>query len=251
MNLTAIPALQSNYIWLLQDEQSHCVIVDPGEAGPVIKVLQQNKIIPNAILLTHHHSDHVGGVNELLKTYPELQVYGPEETSKFGVQHIVYEQSEIKIGAMAFTVLDVPGHTAGHVAYLCHPYLFCGDVLFSAGCGRIFEGTPQQMYASIQKLNALPEDTLVCCAHEYTLNNLEFALAFLPEDHVLEAYKQKIIQLTKQKRPTLPSTLQIERVINPFLRCTNISLQKKLGFNQLIIDDWKIFAELRSRKDSF
>ncbi|MDI6955489.1 hydroxyacylglutathione hydrolase, partial [Pantoea sp. Pa-EAmG] len=182
MNLTSIPALQDNYIWTLNDEQGRCLIVDPGEARPVLEKIRANHWQPQAILLTHHHHDHVGGVSELLEHYPQLEVYGPQETADKGARTILSDGDEFTLLGLNFRVIATPGHTLGHISYFSSPYLFCGDTMFSGGCGRLFEGTAQQMFESFQALNQLPADTLICCAHEYTLSNMKFAAAILPHD---------------------------------------------------------------------
>ncbi|MDR0805610.1 MAG: hydroxyacylglutathione hydrolase [Enterobacteriaceae bacterium] len=251
MYLSNIPALQDNYIWLLSADKQTTVIVDPGEVQPVIAALTQQQLIPDAILLTHHHHDHTGGVAELVKRYPALSVYGPEETRSKGAQFIVKQGDTITAAGMNFSVIDVPGHTLGHVAFYCAPHLFCGDTLFSAGCGRIFEGTPEQMYHSLEKLAALPDETKVCCAHEYTLSNLRFANFVLPEDSEIETYKKQVEQLRAENQASVPTELQFERKINLFLRCQQIDLQRKLGIIDPTIEIWQIFARLRAMKDNY
>ncbi|AKJ42837.1 hydroxyacylglutathione hydrolase [Pragia fontium] len=251
MHLISIPAFQDNYIWLLTKDSQTTIIVDPGTAQPVIQALQQHQLTPDAILLTHHHNDHTGGVAELVRHYPALKVYGPEETRSKGAQIIVKEGDHVVAGGMTFSVLDVPGHTIGHIAFYCSPYLFCGDTLFSAGCGRIFEGTAKQMYHSIQKLAALPDNTKVCCAHEYTLSNLRFANYVLPEDIDIETYQQQIEQLRAENQASVPTELQLERKINLFLRCHQIDLQRKLGINDPTIEIWQVFKQLRAMKDNY
>ena len=251
MHLIRIPAFQDNYIWLLTNNNHTTIIVDPGEAKPVIDALIQQNLTPTAILLTHHHNDHTGGVAELVRQYPELKVYGPEETRNKGAQIIVKEGDKLSIGTIQFSVTEVPGHTLGHVAYYSEPYLFCGDTLFSAGCGRIFEGTAKQMYHSLQKLASLPDSTKVCCAHEYTLSNLRFAHSVLPENIEIETYQQQIEQLRAQGQASIPTELQLERKINLFLRCHEIDLQRKLGMNVPSIETWQVFERLRSMKDNY
>ncbi|WP_345831624.1 hydroxyacylglutathione hydrolase [Erwinia sp. HDF1-3R] len=251
MNLTSIPAFQDNYIWSLSNEEGQCLIVDPGEAAPVLAALEKNSWQPVAILLTHHHHDHVGGVKELLKTYPDLPVYGPEETRDKGANVLVGEGDKVAILGCEFSVYHTPGHTLGHISYFSHPYLFCGDTLFSGGCGRLFEGTPRQMYESFQKLNKLPENTLICCAHEYTLSNMKFAHAVLPQDVEIDRYYQQIKELRAKNRVTLPVTLANERKINIFLRTQDTDLQRTLGYETSPQHEWQVFATLREKKDNF
>lgn len=222
MNLLALPAFADNYIWMLHDGV-HAVVVDPGDAAPVQRKLAELKLGLAGILVTHHHADHVGGVDALR---PLLQgpVWGPAH------EHIpepcvpLAEGDTITVLGLTFEVLDVPGHTAGHIAYVqCSadhaPLLFCGDTLFSAGCGRLFEGTPAQMHASLAKLAALPGDTRVCCTHEYTLSNLRFAAAVEPGNTARAEHEQRCRALRDAGSATLPSTIALEREINPFMRC--------------------------------
>jgi hydroxyacylglutathione hydrolase len=243
MNLLALPAFADNYIWMLHDGE-RAVVVDPGDAAPVERALEALGLALEAILVTHHHPDHVGGVDALR---PRLQgpVWGPARERIPEPYVPLAEGDGIDVLGLHFDVLDVPGHTAGHIAYVQRaaprdtpgaradagnaastnpsrpeaPLLFCGDTLFSAGCGRLFEGTPAQMHASLAKLAALPDETRVCCTHEYTLSNLRFAAAVEPHHAAREAYEQRCRALREQGRPTLPSTIGLEREVNPFLRC--------------------------------
>lgn len=249
MNLISVPALKDNYIWLLSNPQRQCLIVDPGEAEPVLTALEQHQLTPAAILLTHHHHDHVDGVTALAAQYPGIHVYGPLETEHCGATHIVGEGETVRELGSEFSIFSVPGHTAGHIAYYGAPYLFCGDTLFSAGCGRIFEGTPQQMFESVSKLSRLPDDTLVCCAHEYTLSNLTFAHHVWPEEPVINDYLVKIRELRGKGLSSLPSSLGLEKKINLFLRTHDIDLKRKLPANMGNKGDWQIFAQLRAMKD--
>ncbi|EOS92679.1 hydroxyacylglutathione hydrolase [Erwinia tracheiphila PSU-1] len=227
MNLTSIPALQDNYIWTLNDDHGDCLIVDPGEAGPVLAMLEKHQWRPVAILLTHHHHDHTGGVAALVEKYPHLTVYGPAETQDKGATKIVSEGDKVAILGTEFSVLHTPGHTLGHISYFMFPYLFCGDTMFSAGCGRLFEGSPQQMFQSFQKINSLPPDTLICCAHEYILSNLKFALTVLPDNTEIESYHLKIKELRAKNGISVPTTLAFERKINVFLMTHDIDLKNK------------------------
>ncbi|MRS22077.1 hydroxyacylglutathione hydrolase [Enterobacteriaceae bacterium RIT692] len=251
MNLTSIPALQDNYIWTLTDDDNNCLIVDPGEAQPVLDKIRANHWQPVAILLTHHHHDHVGGVDELLRHYPDLAVFGPQETADKGAKRIVAEGDEFTVLGLNFRVIATPGHTLGHISYFSSPYLFCGDTMFSGGCGRLFEGTAEQMFESFQKLNQLPADTLICCAHEYTLSNMKFAAAILPHDPKILARYQQIKDLRAENRITLPTKLALEREINLFLRTQDADLQQALGTNVSSSALWQTFADLREKKDRF
>ena len=220
MTLLPIPAFTDNYIWLLENGVTAWV-VDPGEATPVLKVLREKNMQLEGILLTHHHADHSGGIAELLKHY-QVPVYGPDNSPvRALISYPLQDGSCITLGNMAFSVIAIPGHTLDHIAFYSavDNILFCGDTLFSAGCGRVFEGTHEQMYQALLKLAALPDDTRVCCGHEYTLSNLRFAASLEPANNdILEHQKQCKI-LRAKNLPTLPSTIAQEKKINPFLRC--------------------------------
>lgn len=251
MNLTSIPALQDNYIWTLNDEAGSCLIVDPGEALPVIERVEANGWQPRVILLTHHHNDHTGGVAELVQRFPDIVVYGPEETRQKGATQIVQDGDNVTFCELNFRVISTPGHTLGHISYYSSPYLFCGDTLFSAGCGRLFEGTAEQMYDSFQKLNDLPGETLVCCAHEYTLSNLNFARAVMPYNSEISAEYLKIKELRAKNGISLPAKLAHERKINLFLRTQDIDLKRALGTELSDEPVWHTFAVLRDKKDRY
>ncbi len=229
MHLHPIPAFSDNYIWLLQNGQE-ALVVDPGEADSVLACLAERELQLRGILVTHHHADHVGGV-QALHDATGAPVFAP--ATEWGglsshAEHRVQGGRHLSLLGLDWMVLDVPGHTAGHVAYVCpsvplvgqgpHPVLFCGDTLFSGGCGRLFEGTPAQMLASLDTLANLPDHTLVCCTHEYTLANLRFALAVEPHNPELQHWQAVCQGLRERQRPTLPCNLGRERQINPFLR---------------------------------
>ena len=223
MNLSALPAFADNYIWMLHDG-ARAVVVDPGDAAPVHAALDRLGLVLAAILVTHHHGDHVGGV-DALRARLVGPVYGPAHERIPTPFVPLVEGQAVEVLGLHFKVLDVPGHTAGHIAYMQtdavgDPLLFCGDTLFSAGCGRLFEGTPAQMSASLAKFAALPSATRVCCTHEYTLSNLRFAAAVEPGNAVREAYEVRCKALREADEPTLPSSIGLELSINPFMRCS-------------------------------
>ena len=251
MNLISIPVFQDNYIWVLVDDDRRCIIVDPGESAPVLQAIEENGWHPQAILLTHHHNDHVGGVPDLVAAFPHLVVYGPAETQDKGTTQVVEEGENILILGYEFSVFATPGHTSGHLCFYSKPYLFCSDTLFSGGCGRLFEGTPAQMYQSLQKINALPDDTLICCAHEYTLGNMKFAASILPDDLSILDYYQKVKELRAKNQKTLPVILKNEREINLFLRTDDIDLINKINQETKLQQPEQRFAWLRSKKDNF
>ncbi len=221
MNLIALPAFADNYIWMLHDGAS-AVVVDPGDAAPVQAALHVHRLVLRAILVTHHHPDHVGGL-AALKPLLQGPVYGPALESIAGLTDPLHDGQTLSVLGMRFEAWHVPGHTAGHIAYVQRetgnaPLLFCGDTLFSAGCGRLFEGTPAQMHGSLSRLAALPDDTRVCCTHEYTLSNLRFAAAVEPANAHIAQHQQQCLALRAHGLPTLPSSLAVEHRINPFLR---------------------------------
>ncbi|AFP85618.1 hydroxyacylglutathione hydrolase [secondary endosymbiont of Heteropsylla cubana] len=251
MNSISIPALKDNYIWFLKHHNNNYLLIDPGDALPILHLIEDYKLLPPiAILLTHHHQDHVGGVSKLLEYYC-VPVYGPKETHDNGATKIVKEGDTIKLLEQTFYVIGLPGHTLGHIGFYSAPWLFCGDTVFSAGCGRLLEDTSQQMYKSFQKINQLPSNTLIYPAHEYTVSNLNFASALLPHDHLISSYHKISKKLEQTKQPTLPTTLYLERKINPFFRCHDIYVQKALDVFPLPGEEWRVFSALRKKKDYF
>ena len=257
--LQPLPAFQDNYIWALRDPQGQSLVVDPGEAAPVKRWLSESGSSLQAILVTHHHPDHVGGINELLQDWPEATVYGPADESIPGRQHALRHGDRISLPAPALSldVIAVPGHTLGHIAFFTDdpdtPILFCGDTLFSAGCGRLFEGTPEQMLQSLDRLAALPDSTRVCCAHEYTEANLRFCRSVLPDDDALLRREQEVRALRAKGKPSLPVSLAEEKHSNLFLRVDEPAVATALAAHNPQSDDSRSarFATLRRWKDTF
>lgn len=254
LNAIPVPAFHDNYIWLLYDAANRAVIVDPGDARPVLAALERLAMEPAAVLITHHHHDHTGGIDGILARYP-IPVFGPARESVPAITHRLTDGARIAVPstAMEFTVLDVPGHTAGHIAYVGDDTLLCGDTLFAGGCGRLFEGTPEQMYRSLQRFARLPDTTRVYCAHEYTEANLRFAATVDPANTDLQ---KRIAAVRRQRRdhvPTIPSTMAEEKRTNPFLRCDEPALKTAAaGFAGTPLDTAEqVFAALRAWKDRF
>ena len=251
-DVIAIPAFRDNYIWLLR-RGDNAVVVDPGDAAPVAAVLEQEGLRLAAILVTHHHADHQGGVAALVAA-GQPAVYGPAAESITGLTHPLSGGERVSIPEIAaeFRVLAVPGHTRGHLAYVSGRHLFCGDTLFGAGCGRLFEGTPAQMAASLAAIAALPDATEVHCAHEYTEMNLRFAAAVEPDNPAVRQRIAAARELREQGLATVPSTLALEKATNPFLRCAEaavIAAAAARGGNAM--DPVSVFATLRAWRNDF
>ncbi|KAG4080924.1 hypothetical protein HA402_010095 [Bradysia odoriphaga] len=253
-----LPAFSDNYIWAIV-RNGAAAVVDPGQAEPVQHWLEQQKLSLSAILLTHHHGDHVGGVLELLRKH-QVTVYGPaRETLPHCDRRLAQgDRLELPELGLNLSVLDVPGHTAGHIAYYgqagpCARALFCGDTLFAGGCGRLFEGTPGQMLDSLEKFSSLPAETEIFCAHEYTLGNLRWALAVEPDNVRLQQWYMQAQQLREQGRPTLPSSIGKERDTNPFLRTRQVDVAKAAAkqTGHQLSTPVEIFAALREWKNDF
>jgi hydroxyacylglutathione hydrolase len=255
MNLIALPAFSDNYIWMLHDG-ARALVVDPGEAGPVLAALDGARLSLAAILVTHHHADHVGGI-EALRPHLVGPVYGPRRESIPAPFVPLDGGDSVEVLGLRFDVIDVPGHTHGHIAYHHHGVLkpgvlFCGDTLFSGGCGRLFEGTPEQMVGSLDRLAALPGDTRVCCAHEYTLSNLKFARAVEPHNAELRSYTDWCEKQRAAGNFTLPSSIERERRVNPFLRCREPEvIQSALRRGAPAPEPVPVFAALRQWKNEF
>ena len=256
LQVRPVRAFSDNYIWLIESGQTPgaVVAVDPGEAGPVLDELQRSGDSLAAILLTHHHPDHIGGVPELLRRWA-VPVIGPEDARITSRTRTARESEccELPNLGLSFQILQVPGHTLSHIAFWGHGALFCGDTLFSAGCGRMFEGTPTQMNASLTKLRSLPPETRVYCGHEYTAANLRFALAVEPGNRAAIEYRDHIDRVRAAGKPSLPSTLILETEVNPFLRCDHpmvVSAAERHAGRPLE-DPAAVFGVLRAWKDQF
>jgi len=253
-SVLTIPAFDDNYIWLIKDSQSQgCIVVDPGDATPVLAILASQKLTLEAILITHHHHDHTGGVKDLLLANPECQVFG--KNALFDNVNLVDEGDSLHFfdNRLTFNVWQVAAHTLDHIAYFNDQMLFCGDTLFSAGCGRVFEGTHEQMHTALSRLASLPPETKVYCAHEYTQNNLVFALHVDPNNSALIAYVKEVAKLRQQGLPSIPTTIKNEIAINPFLRSSDEQLTNNLQnlLAKPITKGMQCFKELRVYKDNF
>lgn len=256
VDATPIRAFSDNYIWMIHGlrDRTQVAVVDPGDAAPVLETLESRDLKLGAILVTHHHFDHVGGVAALKRRYG-VEVFGPAGETIPECSRSVRGGERVRVEAIdaEFEVLDIPGHTRGHIAFVGHGAVFCGDTMFSAGCGRLFEGTPRQMTRSLSLLRDLPTQTRVFCGHEYTVNNLRFALAVEPDNVSAREYLETARGLRANDQPTLPSTMALEIKVNPFLRCTQPTVQKSAEQHagRTLDGEVEVFATIRLWKDGF
>ncbi|HXC21102.1 MAG TPA: hydroxyacylglutathione hydrolase [Steroidobacteraceae bacterium] len=256
LNVRPVRAFSDNYIWLIESprDPAQVVAVDPGDAAPVIADLKRSSTSLAAILLTHHHPDHIGGVPELLR-HRQVPVVGPND-ARIANRSLTVEDGEhceFEGLGLSFEILQIPGHTLSHIAFWGHGAVFCGDTLFSAGCGRMFEGTPKQMNASLDRLRNLPPETQVYCGHEYTAANLRFALTVEPTNAAALEYQESVARIRAAGSPTLPSSLSLEIRVNPFLRCDKPGIrataEQRAGTKLETPEE--VFAVLRAWKDQF
>ena len=248
-----IKAYDDNYIWLISTNEGS-IIVDPGESKEIIKGINENKIDLKGILITHHHFDHTNGLQDLLNI-DDFDVFGPVNNIN-GINKKVCESDKFSIIGIDFEVIDLPGHTLDHIGFYSfnngNPILFCGDTLFAAGCGRVFEGTYEQMFEALKKISKLPMNTKVYCGHEYTLSNIKFALEVDPNNIKIQDEYNHVHELIKLDKPSLPTTIEKELDINPFLRCGNLDIQKNIIRKFNVGDsEFEIFTAIRKWKDNF
>ena len=252
IEICPLPAIKDNYIWLLIFGDHQTIVVDPGDAKPVLEAVDRQALTPVAILVTHNHWDHVDGIAELLKRF-RIPVYGPANEPITHLTDPVSEGQRLTFGELSLEVLDVPGHTSGHVAYRMDHSLLVGDTLFAGGCGRLRGGSAAQLYASVRKIDSFPAETVIYCTHEYTVDNLRFAEAVEPDNEHIKSRIVQVDDLRKQGRPSLPTTLELERLTNPFLRCDvkAVIAAAEAFAHRRLTSGVEVFTALRAMKDRF
>ncbi|QCI23258.1 hydroxyacylglutathione hydrolase [Buchnera aphidicola] len=251
MRIEYIPILKDNYVWIIINDDNLCIIIDPGDYDSIINSIKKLNIYPVAILITHYHQDHIGGVKKLLEIYPNLFIYGPKKNKNFKINKICTNNDYINILNYKFKILSTPGHTSEHISYYTKPHLFCGDVLFSSGCGKIEQGLALKMYRSLNTIMNLPEDTLIYCAHEYTLNNLKFSLSiFLKNKEIFRIY-EKVKKKLSENKCSLPSILKIEKKINPFLNLGKSEVKIFTKIHKDLAFKLNILLKLREMKEKY
>ena len=251
LRIHALPAFDDNYIWMIADPNSdHAIVVDPGDAEVVLDWLAQNHRTLSGILITHKHHDHIGGVQKLV-AHTSAQVYRPYDLYLTDEDICVADSDQFSFFGIDWQVLAIPGHTLEHIMFYCpeQSVAFVGDTLFAGGCGRVFEGTPKQMYQSLSKIMALPDETNIYAAHEYTINNLHFALAHDPDNQQLQQRMVTVKRMREQNEPTLPTTVGVERATNPFCRPQQLRARAEIQHGDKLSQDWQVFAFLRQAKD--
>jgi hydroxyacylglutathione hydrolase len=252
LTISAIPALEDNYIWLLQRE-NHAVVVDPGEAQPVLDKLREDGLQLEAILCTHRHHDHVDGIEELREVY-NVPVYGRSHPKNPHITHDLREGDRLQLDVLdiEFDIIETPGHFEGHIVFITPGILFCGDMIFGAGCGKTFEGTLAQLHNSLKRLAELPDDTMVYCAHEYTAYNLPFALACEPNNRDIQRRIVETLRLRRENLPTVPFSIALEKATNPYLRCTSPEIIRNLTARGLTdTSELGVFTALRAWRELF
>jgi len=249
LHIYPIPAFEDNYIWLLHNTRD-AIVIDPGDALPVLQHLKANALHLSAILITHYHADHINGVAQLLQQF-SAPIYAPQY-EQYPFDHIAVadgDQVTLNELELTFNVMWLPGHTLGHIAYINELHLFCGDVLFSAGCGRLFEGTPRQMLDSLNRLKKLRPDTLVYCTHEYTAKNIDFALTLEPDNLDLHKRKIEVARLRRHNKASLPTSIGLELKTNPFLRCNQHTIIKNAKVEK--DDELSVFSKIRTLRNHY
>jgi hydroxyacylglutathione hydrolase len=253
MEIMALTCLRDNYIWMLCDhKQKLAWAVDPGESRPVVAFLEKFSLNLCGILITHHHHDHTGGVEELAKIYKNIIIAGSHRSPVRQINEPLQDAGQLQCLDATCRVMEIPGHTLDHLAFLIEKAVFCGDTLFSMGCGKIFEGTAAQMYHSLMRLSQLPEDSEIYCGHEYTLQNLKFAQMVDPDNPNLQKKFHQVMHLSEQRQPSLPSHLIEEKTLNPFLRCEEPKIVQAVEFHcqKKLTDPIEVFYQLRQWKNS-